>query len=104
MDGSATDRCCAREHRCGLSGYHATVPLIDMPSYLDYLVARFRAAGGDLMVSPVLSLADAAADADRVVNCTGVGARELVGDPAVHPVWGQQVVVRNRASRSISSS
>lgn len=56
------------------------------------------------MVSPVLSLADAAADADRVVNCTGVGARELVGDPAVHPVWGQQVVVRNRASRSISSS
>ncbi|MER5389283.1 FAD-dependent oxidoreductase [Saccharopolyspora sp. NPDC002686] len=77
------------------SGYRGTVPLIDMPRYLDHLVARFRDAGGDLQLSPVPTLADAAAEASTVVNCTGVGARELVGDPGVHPVRGQHVVVRN---------
>lgn len=78
-----------------VSGYHATVPLIDMPRYLDYLVARFQAAGGELQLSPVPSLADAVAESPTVVNCTGVGARELVGDPGVRPVRGQHVVVRN---------
>ncbi|WP_249124458.1 FAD-dependent oxidoreductase [Saccharopolyspora erythraea] len=78
-----------------VSGYHATVPLIDMPKYLDHLVDRFRAAGGELVVSPVPTLGEAVAEARVVVNCTGVGARELVGDPAVHPVRGQHVVVAN---------
>ncbi|MFI0463489.1 MULTISPECIES: FAD-dependent oxidoreductase [Saccharopolyspora] len=78
-----------------VSGYRATVPLIDMPRYLDHLVARFRDAGGDLRLSPVPTLAEAVAESATVVNCTGVGARELVGDPGVHPVRGQHVVVRN---------
>ena len=78
-----------------VSGYRATVPLIDMPTYLDYLVGRFQDAGGELAVSPVPSLAEAASESSLVVNCTGVGAHELVGDPAVHPVRGQHVVVAN---------
>ncbi|MER7010978.1 FAD-dependent oxidoreductase [Saccharopolyspora sp. NPDC000359] len=78
-----------------VSGYRGTVPLIDMPRYLDHLVGRFQDAGGELQLSPVQTLADAAAEASTVVNCTGVGARELVGDPGVHPVRGQGVVVRN---------
>ncbi|GAB3284458.1 FAD-dependent oxidoreductase [Parasphingorhabdus pacifica] len=77
------------------SGYRATVPLIDMPRYLDRLVDRFQSAGGRLVLSPVPSLAEAVEEAATVVNCSGVGARELVGDPGVHPVRGQQVVVRN---------
>ncbi|MDI2032563.1 FAD-dependent oxidoreductase [Saccharopolyspora sp. TS4A08] len=76
-------------------GYRGTVPLIDMPRYLDHLLERFQAAGGEIRLSPVQSLADAAAESDVVVNCTGVGAHELVGDPGVHPLFGQHVVVRN---------
>ncbi|WP_461152430.1 FAD-dependent oxidoreductase [Saccharopolyspora tripterygii] len=76
-------------------GCSATVPLIDMPRYLDHLLARFQAAGGEIRLGPVQSLADAAAESATVVNCTGVGAHELVGDPGVHPVLGQHVVVRN---------
>ncbi|WP_433871445.1 FAD-dependent oxidoreductase [Saccharopolyspora sp. CA-218241] len=89
-------RCDREELPAGfVDGYAGTLPLIDMPGYLAYLVERFRAAGGEIVLSGVPSLADATAEADVVVNCTGVGARELVGDPGVQPVWGQQVVVRN---------
>lgn len=78
-----------------VSGYHSTNPMIDMPRYLDYLTQRYFAAGGELLLSSVSSLSDAAAEAGTVVNCTGVGARELVGDPGVVPALGQHVVVEN---------
>lgn len=78
-----------------VSGFRATIPTIDMPRYLDYLLTRFRAAGGTLALGPVPSLADAVAEAPVVVNCTGTGAHELVGDPHVYAVRGQHVVVRN---------
>ncbi|MFR9729926.1 FAD-dependent oxidoreductase [Saccharopolyspora sp. MS10] len=77
------------------SGYRATAPLIDMPRYLEHLTGRFLAAGGELLLSPVSSLAEAVEEASRIVDCTGVGARELVGDPGVRPVRGQHVIVRN---------
>ncbi|SFD58806.1 D-amino-acid:oxygen oxidoreductase [Actinopolyspora alba] len=77
------------------AGARATLPLIDMPRYLDYLTRRFREAGGELLRSQVPSLSDAAGESRIVVNCTGVGARELVGDAGVLPVLGQHVVVEN---------
>src|SRR5699024_3921742 len=77
-----------------VSGYQGTFPLVDMPTHLDYLVERVRAAGGELLRSPVPMLADAAAESRFVVNCAGVGAR-LFGDPTVIPVRGQQVEVEN---------
>ncbi|QGK72031.1 FAD-dependent oxidoreductase [Allosaccharopolyspora coralli] len=78
-----------------VSGYRMSVPLIDMPGYLEYLVDRLVRAGGRLSLSPVSTLRAATEDAPIVVNCTGVGAHELVGDPQVRPVRGQHVVVRN---------
>src|SRR5271166_331562 len=75
------------------SGWWYTAPVVTMPRYLDYLRARYEAAGGSLTVRPVSSLASLAAPV--VVNCAGIGARELVPDPAVVPVRGQVVVVRN---------
>jgi D-amino-acid oxidase len=77
------------------AGFHVTVPLIDMPRYLDWLTARVEAAGIGIELRPVESLAGAACDAPVVVNCAGVGARALVPDPAVRSVRGQNVVVEN---------
>lgn len=89
-------RCSPGELPTGfVSGYRATVPLIDMSRYLDYLVDRFRAAGGQLVLSPVPTLTDAIGEARTVIVCAGVGARELVADPAVYPVRGQLAVVSN---------
>jgi D-amino-acid oxidase len=77
------------------SGWHYSAPLATMPVYLDYLRARFDRAGGTLEVAAVRSLAELAGVAPVVVNCTGVGARDLVPDPAVVPVRGQVVIAAN---------
>lgn len=76
-----------------VSGWAYTVPSMNMPVYLAYLLARYTALGGSLTVETVGSLA--AVQAPVVVNCTGIGARDLVSDESVVPVRGQVVVVRN---------
>lgn len=78
-------------------GLRARLPLIDMPVHLGWLRERFLAAGGVVEERSVKDLAEAfETDAvDVVVNCTGLGARDLVPDPAVRPMRGQLVVVEN---------
>jgi D-amino-acid oxidase len=76
-------------------GFRAELPLVDMRPYLAHLLERLAAAGGALKISRVANLATAATLAPVVVNCTGLGARELVGDGTVFGVRGQHVVVRN---------
>jgi D-amino-acid oxidase len=77
------------------TGFWVELPLVDTPAYLDHLVERLHASGGELQIGTVASLADAARLAHRVANCSGLGARELVPDPAVQPVRGPKVVVEN---------
>jgi len=77
------------------SGMWATLPLVDMPVYLDYLTRRFLTVGGKIVYGPVRSLAALATLAPRAANCAGLGARELVPDSAMTASRGQHVVVRN---------
>ncbi len=76
------------------AGYRFTVPLIDMPTYLAYLLRRLDAAGGTVERRRLVSLADAG-PAALIVNCTGLGAQELVPDHDLRPIRGQHVVVTN---------
>ncbi|MFE5868657.1 FAD-dependent oxidoreductase [Streptomyces roseifaciens] len=76
------------------AGYRFTVPLVDMPVYLDYLLRRLRAAGGTVEQRRLASLADADS-ASVIVNCTGLGAHNLVPDSGLRPIRGQHVVVTN---------
>ncbi|MEU6136085.1 FAD-dependent oxidoreductase [Nocardioides sp. NPDC047086] len=76
------------------SGYRFSVPLIDMPRYLSYLLGRAQAAGvvvDERHVSTLASLNDA----EVIVNCSGMGASTLTGDTALYPIRGQHVVVAN---------
>lgn len=82
------------------TGLWARLPLIDMPVQLRWLRERFLRAGGTVSVRDVADLAEAEAAAPVVVNCTGLGARELVSDPAVRPVRGQLVIVENPGVRN----
>ena len=97
MFGGAA-RCGAEDLPPGFgSGWRYAAPLVHMPAYLEYLRARFGAAGGRVLAGPVRSLPAAAAEhaARAVVNCTGTGARDLAADPAVTPHSGQVVLAAN---------
>ncbi|WP_036436990.1 FAD-dependent oxidoreductase [Mycobacterium sp. URHB0044] len=76
-------------------GLRFAVPLAEMPRYLPWLDARILELGGESTQRHLRSLDEVADDADVVVNCTGLGARELVGDSTLYPVRGQIVRVSN---------
>lgn len=78
-----------------LVGSPPRTPLVDMLTYLPYLRRRLRAAGGRYERRTAASLAEASARAPVVVDCTGLGAREVAGDGELRPVRGQLVVVEN---------
>ncbi|MGW1808337.1 FAD-dependent oxidoreductase [Streptomyces sp. NPDC002078] len=79
--------------RAVADGLAARLPVIDMPVHLAWLRERLAKAGGGVEAREVTDLS--AVPARVVVNCTGLGARSLVPDPAVRPVRGQLVVVEN---------
>ncbi len=68
-----------------------TAPLVDMPVHLGWLRDRLLELGGTLTR---LALAELPRPEDGiVVNCSGLGARKLVGESDVHPGRGQVVLV-----------
>lgn len=75
-------------------GYRFTVPLIDMPVYLQYLLDRFQQAGGVVERATIQSL-NAVEHASAIINCAGLAGGDLAGDPGVQPIRGQHVVVKN---------
>ncbi|GAA0903145.1 FAD-dependent oxidoreductase [Virgisporangium aurantiacum] len=77
------------------TGWRFVAPLVDMPVYLTYLQRRLRAAGAEICLRRIGSLAEAASAAPVVVNCAGIGAHDLVPDPELFPVRGHLVVVEN---------
>jgi D-amino-acid oxidase len=76
-----------------LAGWRYTAPVVSMPVYLEYLLRRYEGLGGTVLAGTVTSLASV--DGPVVVNCTGIGARDLVPDDDLVPVRGQVVVVEN---------
>ena len=75
------------------SGYALIVPLTDTTIYLDYLTDRFRKAGGMIQSTHINKLEKIPPDFDLIINCAGIGARELVHDPDLEPHRGQVAIV-----------
>jgi D-amino-acid oxidase len=81
------------DHRFA-SGFSLRVPLMDTTVYLDYLAARFRKAGGEIHANVRFEkLEDVDRKFDLVINCAGIGARELVHDLDLEPHRGQVAIV-----------
>jgi D-amino-acid oxidase len=78
--------------------WHALVDnmiFIEPPIYLPALLRDVRDAGGGVNVRTLASAAEVAALTEPiVVNCTGLGARELFGDRELTAVKGQLTVLR----------
>jgi D-amino-acid oxidase len=77
------------------TGWRYTIPIVNMRTYLGYLVDRLAACGVKVQIATVSSFAAVAHTARTIINCTGLGSRELVPDSALYPVRGQLVVVKN---------
>ncbi|GAB3708971.1 FAD-dependent oxidoreductase [Mariniluteicoccus flavus] len=77
------------------SAFWVDVPIADMPAYLDHLLRQLSTEGIWVEKTRFASLDEAATLAPVVVNCSGIGARQLVPDPGVRAVRGQHVVVTN---------
>jgi D-amino-acid oxidase len=76
------------------SGFSLRVPLMDTTIYLDYLAARFLKAGGEINANVAFkNLEDVDSKSDLVINCAGIGARELVCDHDLEPHRGQVAIV-----------
>jgi D-amino-acid oxidase len=76
------------------SGFSLRVPLMDTTIYLDYLANRFVAAGGSIAPNTHFAqLEDVDPKFAVVINCAGIGARELVRDTDLEPHRGQVAIV-----------
>ena len=76
------------------SGFSLRVPLMDTTIYLDYLANRFRKAGGEINANVRFEkLEDVDANFELVINCVGIGARELVQDVDLEPHRGQVAIM-----------
>jgi len=78
-------------------GYVVEIPLIETPTYMRYLMRRYSESGGRIEQGSVSRLAELTADHRLIVNCAGVGAREVAGDESVYPIRGQVVRVERLA-------
>lgn len=79
------------------SAVEATVPLCDTRRHLPWLQQRLRDGGCRIELRAVRTLDEAFAKCERVVNCTGLGARDLCGDDSLRPVRGQVLRVAGAA-------
>ena len=71
---------------------------IDTRMYLKAMVEDFRAAGGTIVVRDFQSLQEVLNLPEPVVvNCSGLGSRELFGDEEIYPVKGQLTVLKPQA-------
>src|SRR5438067_3498277 len=75
-------------------GFTLKVPLMDTTIYLYHLAKRFFDAGGEIHGDVKFEkLEDVSPVFDLVINCAGIGARELVQDIDLEPHRGQVAIV-----------
>lgn len=88
------DRVPERELPPGFSdGFVLTGPVVDMAVHLPWLAAQLQQLGVRFRTQTLTTLDEAAPHADVLVDCAGLGARELAKDASLQPVRGQVVVV-----------
>ena len=86
----AIRRADARELAPGFAAGHVfAAPVVAMPAYLKWLETRLLILGGTIETRGVSNLEPLLLEASLLVNCTGLGARELAKDDTLHPIRGQ---------------
>lgn len=71
------------------SAFISIVPLAQPALYLPYLFSRFIKDGGDFKQQCITNLREASQLNALVINCTGLGAKDLCNDDELRPMRGQ---------------
>ena len=74
-------------------GYSVSVPLMQNPTYLNYLNTTFRKLGGRFVERALTSLDGIDKSYEVIVNCSGYGAKALCCDAELKPSRGVVVLV-----------
>ncbi len=77
-----------------VDGYEIAGLVIDTSLYMEYLVKLFKDLGGELIRKDIKKVDEALVNYDIVVNCTGLGSKDLFNDHSLFPVRGQMVKVK----------
>jgi D-amino-acid oxidase len=75
-------------------GHVFEAPVIDTSMYMDWLLRLFQSKGGQVVQRAVADMSEAFAQHRVVVNCAGLGARELLNDHDLRPARGQVVRIK----------
>lgn len=76
-------------------GFRATLPVADSDLFLQWLTNRIEALGGSLHINPRAVADFNEIGCDTIVNCTGLGSRQLCDDTRLFPIKGSVVLVEN---------
>jgi len=88
LDANEVARLSAEHGRPYTGGVHFITFCCEPVKFLPYLFKRFLAAGGRFERRKVLDFNEFA-DADLIVNCSGLGGKVLANDENSHPIRGQ---------------
>ncbi|XP_055936523.1 D-aspartate oxidase-like [Argiope bruennichi] len=75
-------------------GVAMTTFFIECTKFLPVLMKRIQKKGGRFIEKKIHNFSELAGSYDVVINCTGLGSRNLVPDPEVTPIRGQVMKVR----------
>lgn len=70
-------------------GHEVQVPLIETQHFLPWLVAELKNKGVRFVQKRITDLNELTAEYSWVINCSGLGARELCDDTSIYPARGQ---------------
>lgn len=82
-------------------GYALQVPLIETQIFLPWLLDFLGDKGVKLIRREVKELSELTTEHDWVINCTGLGSRELCHDQSIYPIRGQVALLPPQANTPI---
>lgn len=77
-----------------------SIPVIDPPCYLNWLKSSVEERGAVFIERNIGSFDDLT-EFDVVINCAGIGARDLCGDNSFSPLRLQVVIIRNKGFNKV---